>query len=104
MGTPQSSAMASLPRLLLLESDDVCGTARRQPAASSPLVHPDSGVGAVHKGLCSASLKSRVCAALQQRVLESESLFGLIVWIPASKITLCSGTQVTPGLSKIASG
>lgn len=34
---------------------------------------------------------------------EGEKLFGLTVWIPASKIPLRSDTQVTPCLSKITS-
>lgn len=52
-------------------------------SSHQPLVHPDSAGGARHKGLCSPLLWFRACAALQQRVLESERsclhwLFGFL--------------------------
>lgn len=40
----------ALPQLLLLHSDHVCGMGTRQAAATSPLVHPDSGWGLLTKG------------------------------------------------------
>lgn len=65
MGTPQSSAMASLPRLLLLEPDDVCGTARRQPAAH--LCIQTAAWGLFTKG-CARLRSNPGCAQLRSSV------------------------------------
>lgn len=70
-------------------------------SSHQPLVPPDSGT---RRAVLAFALIQGVCSFAAACAGEREELFALIVWIPASKITLCSDTQVTPRLSKITSG